>query len=673
MTAEVVKLIAADIDAVEALRAESANTLGFLPWEAIKKHLEGGGGIGIREGHSLQAYALYGVHQQHIRLTHLCVAQQHRGKGYAGRLLDCVIEAGQRHGVDVIKLSCRRDYEEANRVWQQHGFLPLDEKPAKTPGANITVWYLINKNTPQQTIFSIMESDSVLKVAIDAQIFYQLYGDAVDEGDVAAGLVADHLADSLELCVTDEIYNEINRAKTSEMRKRLRSALNQGHVTFLNHDAEKLPDMVAALKKILPSKRYSDLSDVQQLAMTAASEVSIFLTRDERILKKTVEIDAAVQVKVEHPNELLVRLHHFDDAGSYRSVEVSGLNLVWRRVDENDAAWVRNEGHDLLGRADERKGEFKARLDKGLSHPVEWNTDALWFGDKMVALRSISHEDDRLVVDLCRTTRKGKREMFSEYLAASLVQEAVRCGATVVEVQSRATTPDAIDLFERLGFVAVDDKLVRLCPALVMSPVELHDIVAAELGDVCIEDMERSCSPVVLRDGHDEFLMVPIKPTYARALFNVDGPIGDLFDVDEQVLLRWENVYFRAKNRQHMIQESTRILWYVSEGQGVVAVSHLDGVECGTPKDVFRSNYKRGTLAWRDISRMCEGRDATREVMAMRFSHTHLFRSTVPYDALTAIYKRHGSSFPVVRSPSRVPHDIFVDIFRRGFALEVDP
>ena len=101
-----------------------------------------------------------------------------------------------------------------------------------------------------------------------------------------------------------------------------------------------------------------------------------------------------------------------------------------------------------------------------------------------------------------------------------------------------------------------------------------------------------------------------------------------------------------------------------------MAVSHLDGVEWGTPKDVFRNNHRRGTLTWRDILRMCEGRDAIREVMAIRFSRTHLFRSSVTYEVLKAIYKRHGSSSPVVQSASRVPQDIFVDIFRHGFTME---
>lgn len=672
MNADVVKLTVTDVDAVEALRVESANTLGFLPLKAIKRYLESGGGIGMREGKNLRAYALYGIHQQHIRITHLCVAQQHRKQGYAGQLLDYVIEIAKRHGVGAIKLSCRRDYVEANVLWRRHGFLVFDEKPAKTHDASINVWYYINKDAPQQTLFDAMGSDSVEKVVIDAQIFYQLYGDAVDEGDVAKSLVADHLADSLELYITDEMYNEIERAKTSRRRKQSRdNALN--HVRHLRHNSEKLPNMVRALERILPTNRTSEESDILQLAMTATSEVSIFLTRDEKLLRKAVEIDAAVQVKVEHPNELLVRLHHFNDSNSYRSVEVSGLNLVWRRVDENDAARIRDEGHDLLGGEGEKKGEFKARLDKVLSHPDKWNTDALWSGDEMVALRSMRYEGERIMVGLCRTTRKRKRKMFSEYVAASLIQEAVRCDATVVEVQSRATTPDAIEFFERLGFVTVDDKLVRLCLAFFMSSIKLRDIVAAELGDVCINDMERYCSPVVLHDGHHEFLMVPIKPIYARALFNVNDPTGDLFGVDEQVLLRWENVYYRAKNRHHMIQESTRILWYVSGGQGVVAISHLDGVECGTPKDVFRNNYRRGTLAWRDILQMCEDRDAVRKVMAIRFSHTHLFKSTVSYKALTAIYKRHGSSSPVVQSVSRVPQDIFVDIFRRGFTIEVTP
>ena len=115
-----------------------------------------------------------------------------------------------------------------------------------------------------------------------------------------------------------------------------------------------------------------------------------------------------------------------------------------------------------------------------------------------------------------------------------------------------------------------------------------------------------------------------------------------------------------------MLEAPARILWYVSgPGGRVVAVSHLDAVECGPPKDIFRQHQRMGVLAWTDIYNMCQGTEV-RDIMVLRFSHTYLFNQPVGLADLRVLYKKQDVNL-VLQSPSRVPKALFFDIFQKGY------
>jgi len=651
-------LTANDLADVEALRATSNDTLGFMALSVMEGYLEKGGGVGIRAGVGLRGYALYAVQRRHVRLIHLCVADQFRRSGYAEQLLDAVVRAAKDRRVGTVKLTCRRDYEAANALWRRHGFVPLAETRAKTDGARLMIWHLGIDGAAQQDIFSSVTSDDKVKAAIDAQLFFDL---------PASGLQADFLADPLDLYITKEMFNEIDRAE-QDQRERSRSKA----LAFpqLNHDADRMTAVVKRLERILPAGRPSEESDIRQLAMTATSDVSIFLTRDEGILNKAAQIKRVASVDVMHPEELIVRLDQFIYGDAYQSVAVSGWSIRWRRIGDDEVAGFRSRD-DLLG-PHERKRRFKGQLDKALSHPEIWRTEALWSDDRLLALRSMRRDGGRLIACLCRASRGGTQGMLTEYVAASLIHEAVSRGCCTVEVEPDGTTPEARIELKRLGFTDVEGTLVRMCPAAVMSAADLRKAAAAVYDGTGLEELERRCSPVALQDGHTECLLVPIKPGYARALFDTRRAGNDLFGADEKVLLRWENVYFRKKSQHRMIRAPAWILWYESNGQGIIAVSHLDGVEVGQPKDVFRNNRSLGTLGWREIREMCGGGrvQGVQDVMALQFSHTHLFRSPVSFAALRSVYRSYNLKNPVVQSPSRVSRAAFLDIFRLGFPMQ---
>ena len=141
----------------------------------------------------------------------------------------------------------------------------------------------------------------------------------------------------------------------------------------------------------------------------------------------------------------------------------------------------------------------------------------------------------------------------------------------------------------------------------------------------------------------------------------------DLLGGEPSVLLRWDNVYYREKNRHKMLAPPGRILWYVSRTQKrIVAISHLDEVEIGTPKKLFKKFKKFGILDWDDIcNKMCKG-DTSKEIMALKFSHTFLFREPISLNDMRTVYEEDGLGL-WLQSPSKIPVATFRKLFHRGY------
>ena len=173
------------------------------------------------------------------------------------------------------------------------------------------------------------------------------------------------------------------------------------------------------------------------------------------------------------------------------------------------------------------------------------------------------------------------------------------------------------------------------------------------------------CSPLTLRDGNESGFIVPIKPAYAMSLFDKQVAGDDLFGGRSHVLMRWDNAYFRTKTHHRVLEPPARILWYESGKVGAItATSHLQSVEIGPPKHLYRKFRKIGTLDWDDVFTICRG-DTTREIMALEFSHTFAFRRPVTLGDLRTMENRH--SVPL-QSPRRISSAQFLRIMETGYA-----
>jgi GNAT superfamily N-acetyltransferase len=92
-----------------ALGDKNKRTLGFLPHKAYEQASAAGTLLAVVEHGQVMAYALYSLPRQVVRLTHLCVSGDARGRGLARLLITAISERhADRFG---ITLKCRNDYD----------------------------------------------------------------------------------------------------------------------------------------------------------------------------------------------------------------------------------------------------------------------------------------------------------------------------------------------------------------------------------------------------------------------------------------------------------------------------------------------------------------------------------------------------------------------------------
>ena len=615
---------------------------------------------------SLAGYLLYAAYQDRFRITQLCVSERFRGQGIARNLLNALKASATTQ--KVIRLKCRNDFP-ADAIWPKLGFVSIGEKPGRSrQGHLLTSWRLTLARDNELALFQANVSDDILDVVIDAQIFFDF-----EEPDSVVTrpskiLASDLFADSVNVWFTDELFNEIHRSPSVGTRDE--AMRRTGQFLELKHDPIAFEAFQKSLREVLPTNNPSQISDINHLAKAAASDVNIFVTRDQSLLNRSESIAAAVNLRVMSPTNLVVRLRELAGEQVATPDRVAGLRLAWRRLasDEFENFPFRHFLHH-----NEKLGQLRHKLDALIADPAPHELDVLWSERAPLALRGVTFgTQGTLTVALFRVASIcDDQSLVGRFMLADLLGKALHNGLEAVEMVSSDLPPSLLRGISDMGFTHSQGRLVRFCLGRhqgrkdALSRVsELFPEVVHDYQAMYDLELERSCSP--LASGADQsYFLVPIRPGYALSLFDRQRSSRDLFGGEPKVLMRWSNVYFRTATLRHMLRPPGRILWYVSGEGKVVAVSHLDEVVVDTPKELFRRFAKYGTLEWRNLYDMCK-RDISKELMALQFSHTFPLRREVPLAEVRKVFDEDsiGQSF---QSPRKIPPATFRKLFQLGY------
>lgn len=353
------------LPAVKALGAANSQTLGFFPEGAFddyarRKQIL----VALDDNHSCVGYLLYRISQERATIVHICVDHSQRTSGIATALFYRLRESVR--DLRGIGLRCRRDYE-ASRLWQKLGFVAQYDQPGRGKvKTDLTYWWFDNGHPTLFTDAVAEQVKSKICIAIDSNIFFDLF-DSSRGGHVESGsLRADWMSDAIEICVTDEILNDINRSKDEEERQRERELVKQ--FTVLPCDRTKLNTVAESLAEFFP-KRMSqrDESDRWQLARTIAANIQFFITRDQSLLDLSSKVYQTFGTTILRPTDLIIRLDELRREVEYAPRRLAGtlseIRLVQAGQEEELAVKFQAAAFG------ESKSAFKSHLRDLLASP----------------------------------------------------------------------------------------------------------------------------------------------------------------------------------------------------------------------------------------------------------------------------------------------------------------
>ena len=614
----------------------------------------------------LIGYLLYAAYPNRFRIAHLCVSRETRGQGLAGRLIDALIETATTQ--TVITLSCRNDFE-AHTMWPNLGFVPLYEKVGRSrEGLPLTVWRRIIALDNQLGLFQAHVSDDVLDVIIDAQIFFDFDAPDSEHAQPSKTLLSDVFVDAINLWITDELFTEIHRNNSPEGRDSRRWRASQ--FPEVKYDPLYLEYFVELLKDILPNSNRSHISDINHLAKAASSDVQVFITRDNLLLNKAEQIRALVNVEVISPTVLILRARELSAKQTSVPDRVAGLGLEWRHLNSSDFTSFPFQQFLLKG---EKINQLRQRLGYLLASQSPDRLEVLWAQNEPVAFRILKVDGSTsLTLSLGRVENSRDQSLFGGFLVSDVVYRAMRNGLSMVKVKADALPRNLIHSLSYMGFIECNGDFLRFCFAQYLDRedalTEIGNLAPAAVESyqsISAFEFDRHCSPLLSNVTQNCFL-VPIQQRHALNLFDRALSAQSLFGGDENLLMRWSNVYYRKNNRHRMFQAPGRILWYVSgTRKAIVAVSHLDAVVIDIPKELFRRFRRFGTLLWEDLYELCEG-DVAKELMALRFSNTFPLQREVPLKEIKRVFNDDGFGLSV-QGPIRVPCNSLRRLYQLGY------
>ena len=640
-------------------------------------------------------YLLFRESSGRIMITHLCVDRQWRDKGVASCLLDHL--KGKTKDLRGIGLWCRRDYEE-NNLWPKQGFVAQGDKPGRhREGKRLTFWWFDHNHPDLFSIGRAQQLESKLHVVLDANVFFDLDGEEKEEFVESKSLLSDWLNDSLELCVTGELFNEIDRNDEPLERKRQRERARS--FTRLPCDDISYEASLEKLGCLFPREAISesDKSDVRQLARTIGSGVTFFVTKDGVLLNVEDKVYEQFGVRLIRPADLIVHLDKLRREVDYQPVRFAGTIQDFRLVRSGEEGLLTRSF--LNYEKGESKRDFQRRLRRYIAAPDKYGCYLAIGGDgKPIAFIIFGTQaDDELEIPVFRVGVGRMAPTIARYLILKTIQLHSDDRRMFTKVTDTSLGKCIVEALREDGFFLVGGAWVKIHLSVAETAKEFScrlnalasrypdysefflepsSILGVEdsIKDVqAMADIEKFFWPAKVIDAEIPTYIVPIQPRWAKDLFDEDLASQTLFGARHDLAFNREGVYYRSK-RSFGGRAPGRILWYVSSSdsyckdKSIRACSRLDEIVIDKPKVLFGHFRRLGVYAWENVLSVAK-KDLNSDVMAIRFSDTELFKNPIPWGELQEVLKKDGCN-SLIQSPVHIPKHTFANLYAKGAQVE---
>ena len=678
-------------DRVKALGKANSSTLSLFPEGAFEQYIwKGNVLVALDENDTFLGYLLYTVKkkERQIKIYHLCLKKESERKGIARKLID-YLKSITREFID-IHLNCRQDYG-IDGMWEKFGFIPMHEKSGNNKLGKLVTTWVYNHGHPD--LFSTVVSTKTF-VVIDSCVFFDFYQmrllEAIDDRE-SAYLLADWVRDELELCTTDEIYSEINRLPVVKERNKIR--LFADSFFKVNCKSDRFDNIYKSLKNLLLINKSLPITDIniRQIARTIASGKSTFIvTTDVNLLSYANQVKTEHGILIVSPTELIVKLDELRSESEYQPENLAGTQLLKKRVAAEEKQ-ILIESFTLDGEVD-----FKTQLSRMLIENDKYECIAVWDGNSPVALIVYSRENKyELSVPILRVNYKSLSETLTRHIVWRTINLAVSEGRDFTRIIENQIDDFVIRVIQDAGFYGVDGNWIKINSKIAKSTIEVSEHlinISLDLTDeyksICRQfsynltsneranpefmfDLEKLLYPTKIVDTSIPNFVIPIKPHWAKELFDEELARESLFGVSRSELaLNWESVYYRSTKPKPMnFAYPARILWYVSSDvdgaykskkSKICACSTLDEVAIGNPEELYLKFRRLGIFKWEDIKSISKN-----EIMAIRFSNTEIFKNPISLDKIHELLESNAQ----IQSPRLVTNEAFFKIYSLGNAI----
>lgn len=700
------------LQAIKLLADRNSATLGFLPYGAFDRLADDERILACisSEGECL-GYLLFGTNKHRVKLTHLCVSDKWRGRGIARALVNYL----RRETSDLqgILVSCRRDYN-LRTLWSNLGFVALSERDGKAQdGSILTEWWLDYGHPNLFSILAQQRADSRMYVVIDANIFYDLVsGQADGYSHESKALLSDWLASEIEIFLTDEIYNEIDRNEDIKERKQLKNLLTQ--FSLITHNQEKFDITRQRIRHLFPQNMsHSDRSDLCQLAKAISSEnvdVPFFVTRDRRLLEEVEDfIYKEFKLRIIHPVELIIKLDELRRVAEYQPDRLAGTSIEKRRIQSGFQEYIIDTF--LANHLGETKASFRQKINLYLSNPKRFeclvigrseNREITLFktgfdfsAENSLALVVLDKEyDGELVVPILRCKNDQLAATALRHYILSIILTATSEGKQFTRVTDSYIDRLTGEALKQDNFLNIEHDWLKVNLSGAQRISEVSNTLSRSLSQhkkgytqyiSLVEilnssdqerdwrhlfEIEKILSPVKIIDAQVPTFIVPIKPWWAKDLFDEELAETYLWGAQEKIALRRECVYYRSSNKTCQWQAPGRILWYVSKSRkysgapilgAIRACSRLEEYIIGKPKELYKQFRHLGIYDFKNVREAAKG-DLEKDVMALRFSDTELFRTPIRLNQIQGILGNRVS----LQAPYRISAEAFAELYNAG-------
>jgi len=685
------------LDAVVTLADKNTKWLGLLPRDAIRQSAEADQII-LAVDHSereLLGYLLYYFSRIRAKIVHLCTNEGTRKQGIGRSLID-ELKRRAAH-LDGITLLCRRDYP-ACAFYSRVGFQAVGQREGrgKRRSTLIHFWFGFD----QATLFTESErrrKDNAISAVIDANVFFGLDERSVDP--LVAPILDDWLTDEVNLCITQELQNEILRGHDSRSKRSL-----QRTQQFERLPSTQVSDplIVQDVEAVLGPRKSQDTSDLKHLLAAADARVPLFLTLDERMYKRRDKIQEILDIKILKPIELVIHLDEIRRNSLYEPERLGGTACTISPVRSSELRQVIERFHQT---SMAKRYLLDRRITSVLGqrqHPI---ASQILLDDGAPVALVVLDETARPVVHIpiLRLLRHPFAPTIARFVAVYAVRRSLMLAGhfccSLIIVDDEELQGSVADALSELGFLQVGGKWqkINLIACGSVSEIDSHltklhkevpeaqalaEMIHSSINHTGSEierrrvllGLEQSLFPAYVADDALPTYIVPIQPRWAQHLFDEQRAREQLFAAESSLALNWKNAYYRSGTHS-LMRAPGHVLWYVSEGKGaapgpsaITACASIDETRIGEPKHVFGVFSRLGVFGWSDVKSIADKAVGNR-VEAFRFGPTVCFPNEVKLQNVREILARHGKGRPTLQAPIQISSPCFREIYERGFQI----